>query len=558
MPSVTRRDLMKSGMLAGAAALGPAGATAGADRTSAGQRKNILFLCVDQLRSFADLPASLPLPNIARLRRRGWSYANYHIHEAPCGPSRSVIYTGQHIQKTGVYNNPPGTDATIKPGERVISLPPSFPTIGRMLRDQGYYTAYKGKWHLSVVNQTIVRSHPGDYPNAEHALEPYGFSNYNFDGEHSGETWDGFGHDGFIAADAIGLMREFVAGRTKGAPWFLAVNFINPHDIMFFDATGTQSQTRSNANFIGPVKTAPPVFPYDAQWNPALPRSFYADTLAQKPAAQGDQLAGSERTFGAMASEADWRVYLNYYFNCIRDVDRNIGLVLDGLDALKLADSTIVVLTSDHGEQGGAHHLRGKGGDMYKETMRVPLVVRHPDRPSSGETQALACPLDLAPTILGWAGLTDARRQQHYPFLKGVDLSPTLGDPRARSPRDENGILFNYMTPGLLSARPGAPKLARTLFRGTFDGRYKFARYFSVAQHHIPRDWDTLLRYNDLELYDTVADPDELTNLAFDPARHRDLILALNTRTNRLIESEIGVDDGSIYPGEPGQYRLDR
>ena len=83
---------------------------------------------------------------------------------------------------------------------RNVELRAGFPTLGTMLREQGYYTAYKGKWHLSVINQKIGTD---KFPNATRALEPYGFSDYNFDGEHTGLTWAGFGHDGVTAAESI-------------------------------------------------------------------------------------------------------------------------------------------------------------------------------------------------------------------------------------------------------------------------------------------------------------------------------------------------------------------
>jgi arylsulfatase len=102
---------------------------------------------------------------------------------------------------------------------------------------------------------------------------------------------------------------------------------------------------------------------------------------------------------------------------------------------------------------------------------------------------------------------------------------------------------------------PGAEK-RRGVIRGVFDGRYKFARYFSVAEHHIPKDWETLIAHNDLELYDTETDPDEIVNLAFKPEEHRDLILKLNAQVNALIETEVGADDGSIYPGPTEKYVL--
>jgi arylsulfatase len=84
-------------------------------------------------------------------------------------------------------------------------------------------------------------------------------------------------------------------------------------------------------------------------------------------------------------------------------------------------------------------------------------------------------------------------------------------------------------------------------FRGIADGRYKFARYFKPGEHHQPQDWNTLVAHNELELYDTSSDPDETDNLAFNPTAHQDLILDLNARLNALIDTEIGIDDGSCY-----------
>ena len=69
-----------------------------------------------------------------------------------------------------------------------------------------------------------------------------------------------------------------------------------------------------------------------------------------------------------------------------------------------------------------------------------------------------------------------------------------------------------------------------------------------------PRDWETLVAHNDLELYDTQADPDEIVNLAFKPDAEKSRILELNAKVNALIDSEIGVDNGSMYPGPTERY----
>jgi len=546
---ITRKDFLKTAG-AGLGSLMLQGALPGASRAQgASNRPNILFICMDQLRSFADIPEKLPLPSLRRFLREGRVFRNYHVHQAPCGPSRSTFYTGQHIQKTGMYTNPVGEFGTYSAETpRGVELPTRIPTLGTMLRAQGYYTAYKGKWHLSVINQKLGKD---AFPNATKALEDYGFSDYNYDGEHTGLTWAGFGHDGVTAAESINLLERFATGSTGGKPWFLAVNFVNPHDIMFFDARG------QGAPLIGtPTLGAPGTALYEKDWHFALPRSYSADNLSTKPAVQRPRQPLSEAQLGA---------YQNYYFNCIRDVDQHVGQVLDAMARLSLARNTLIVVTADHGELGGAHGgMLGKGADIYKETVRVPLIVRHPDA-RGGTSDALVGGVDLVPTLLGFAGLSDTERQQRYPDLHGVDVGAAVANARARTARDARGILFNYGTPsgpfgppaaGGTAGAGGSGLAARSIIRGVFDGRYKFGRYFRINEHHVPRDWDTLLAHNDLELYDTQADPDELVNLAARPEEQKARILDLNAKVNALIDAEIGADDGSMYPGPPASYRL--
>ena len=535
---ITRKDFLKTGS-AGLGALVLQTALPGNGARSAGERDrpNILFITMDQLRSLPDIPESLPLPSLRKLQRESRTFSNYYVHQAPCGPSRSTFYTGQHIQKTGMYTNPTGEFGEYSPeAPRTVELRAGFPTLGTMLREQGYYTAYKGKWHLSVINQKIGTD---KFPNATKALEPYGFSDYNYDGEHTGLTWAGFGHDGVTAAESINLLEHFAAGGSGGKRWFLAVNFVNPHDIMFFDARGQQG-----ALFGMPLLGAPGDSLYEKDWHFDLPRSYRADDLSTKPAVQRPPRP---------LTEAQLRTYQNYYFNCIRDVDRHVGSVLEAVVRLGFAHNTVVVVTADHGELAGAHGgMLGKGASIYRENLRVPLMVRHPDVRREGTTNALVGSIDLVPTLLSFAGLSDAERAQRYPDLHGVNVSAVVGDARAGTARDARGILFNYGTP------PGGPNAAgvRALIRGVFDGRYKFGRYFRLTEHHEPRDWDTLLAHNDLELYDTREDPDEIVNLAFHPETHKAQILELNTKVNALVDAEIGVDDGSMYPGGAAQHAL--
>jgi arylsulfatase A-like enzyme len=552
---ITRKDFLKLGGAGlGALALGSAGLgpIRKARAATAAKQPNILYICVDELHALADLPKGLPLPTYEHFRSEARDFDWYHVHQAPCAPSRSVMYTGQYVQHTGVYTNPPGENAVLMPGgPKPIELPTTMPTVGKMLREQGYYTAFKGKWHLSPLNQRARQAAKGRSPDYAKALEPYGFSDYNFDGEHTGLTWGGFIQDKAIAADAAGLLYNFANGHTEGKPWFMAVNLINPHDIMWFDAEADAKGTE-HSGFFGVLKDEPHTAFFEKDWNFPLPKSFYEDDLSTKPAVQR-MSTGRGKLHDR--DEATWKRYQNYYFNCIRDVDRHIKIVLDALDQYGLADNTVVFLTADHGDRAGAHGMLGKGSDVYKETIGVPMLVRHPDVKKVGRTQALFGEVDLAPTFLALAGVDDGARADRYPFLKGVDLTPVFADGKARTERDKRGILFDYMTPGRLPPDGKPPENSpRILIRGVFDGRHKFARYFKVTEHNEPKDWASLLAHNDLELYDVKADPDEITNLAHKPEDHKDLILALNEKTNALVEKEVGKDDGSIYPGPTEWY----
>jgi arylsulfatase len=85
--------------------------------------------------------------------------------------------------------------------------------------------------------------------------------------------------------------------------------------------------------------------------------------------------------------------------------------------------------------------------------------------------------------------------------------------------------------------------------RAIVEPRFKFARYFAPAHHHRPVTAEQLFEKNDLELYDTNTDPDELHNLAHDP-NHRERVEVLNGRLNTLIDHEVGRDDGHEFGGD--------
>lgn len=575
-PDADRRNFLRSaGLGAAAATLGIApnavaatrSATTAVTGNASGGPYNILFILVDQERYFrpGELPVGFAMPGHDRLMKRGTTFTNHQINSCVCTPSRSVIYTGQHIQHTRMFDN------TNFPW--ISSMSTELPTLGDMLRDAGYYTAYKGKWHLTKEFETVNKlGAPTKIFTQE--MEAYGFSDYYGVGDIIAHDRGGYLHDGIIAAMGVSWLRG--KGRElakERKPWFLAVNLVNPHDVMFYDtdAPGTTVQAQRGLAHVA----RDPVDPlYAKQWKFKLPASHLQPLDAPgRPSAHRDFLLSHDAMVGAIPNEESrWRRRHNYYLNCIRDVDRNIVSVLAELDAAGLADRTIVILTADHGDMDGAHQLHAKGAVSYREQNNVPFIVAHPAHAGGNQCTAVTSHVDIAPTLMAWSGTEPEKRAAILKSLPGKDMSGLLVAPeRADVTAIRDGALFNYNMfayldgdfllkavafiskggkPSDVKAAGIAPDMSkRGAVRAVYDGRYVFARYFSPKQHNRPTTIEEIYRVNDVELYDTRSDPGEMRNLAVDRARNGDLVMAMNAKLNRLLDSEVGEDRGQMLPG---------
>jgi arylsulfatase len=367
-----------------------------------------------------------------------------------------------------------------------------------------------------------------------------------------------------------GKGRELAAA---GKPWFLAVNLVNPHDVMFYDtdAPGTPVHQARGLTHVA----RDPVDPlYAKQWRFDLPPNHGQPLDAPgRPAAHRDFLRSHDALVGEIPDEPErWKRRHNYYLNCLRDVDRNIGTLLDELDAAGLTDRTIIVLTADHGDMDGAHRLHAKGAVGYREQNNVPLVIAHPAFAGGRRCRAVTSHVDLAPTLVAFTGIDGQRQREITRELPGKDLGMLLPDPEGADVNAlREGALFNYNmfayvdgdylykaiqwiqqggNPKELKSAGFTPDLRkRGAVRSVFDGRYAFSRYFSPKEHNRPATLEQLYRQNDVELYDRQADPLEMQNLATDRRRHGELLLAMNAKLNRLIDEEVGEDRGQMLPG---------
>jgi arylsulfatase A-like enzyme len=234
--------------------------------------------------------------------------------------------------------------------------------------------------------------------------------------------------------------------RAAGKPWYLAVNFVNPHDVMYVnsDLPGETVQGKSHAM---PIARPPADALYQADWNLPLPttpsQSFDAPG---RPAGQKIYQEVQDVLVGAWSDEdRRWNVLRNYYYNCIRDCDRQVARVLESLKDNSMDKNTIIVFTADHGELGGNHQMRGKGNCTYWQQNHLPLMVVHPAYPGGVTCKAVTSQIDLAPTLMALKDAQPDAMEKAGAGLKGRDFSGLLSAPEKADYHSRRpAALFNY------------------------------------------------------------------------------------------------------------------
>ena len=428
---VSRRTFVKGGLVAGGVLAGAGMAIrAAADTDSApspttsasaptprpsppveGSAPNILVIVVDQLRFpqwFSPDPLGIGLPpNLARLRQGAVSFARHYTASNDCTPARSTMLTGLYTHQTGCMITGGST------------LDPGFPTWGTMLREHGYRTRWLGKWHLTHHDNHWTPTE------GERALERYGFAGGVYPSPDGGPG-QGWHVDPRIAAS----FADWFADEGGGDPWCTTVSFVNPHDIAWWYRWSDRVAAEASAPEV--VRQLPPNYETPEllleRHKPRLQRSFQ-DTAAA---------SFGPVPFSGPEASAKWMEFLNLYVKLQLEVDSHIGSVLQTLESRpEVAANTVILFTSDHGEYGASHGLRGKGASAYEEGLRVPLIVKDPRgvltrQPEQLRTQ-LTSSVDIAPLLLTIAtGSNDWRNDQHYAHLaERLDLAGILADPGA-------------------------------------------------------------------------------------------------------------------------------
>jgi len=395
-------------------------------------RPNLIFVFGDQWRAQATGYAGDPnarTPDLDRFAGEGIQFTTAVSCCPVCSPYRACLMTGQYPHTHGLIVN----DQCIQ--SDAVSLAEAFGAAG-------YETGYIGKWHLTLHDRT--RSIRPDermgfrFWRGFGCTHTYGHSHYYADDDPQPRVWDGYDADA-QTDEACRYIRG--AGREAGKPFALVLSWGPPH---------------------APYDTAPEPFrsryaPEDVQLRPNVPEGA-ADQARR-------QLAG--------------------YYAHIAALDACFGRLLATVDEAGIADETIVVFTSDHGDMLGGHGL-WKKQHPHDESILVPLLVRCPAG-AAGPPRTDATPInapDIMPTLLGLCGVDIPAT------VEGTDFAPQI---RGERDVDAGGALIACYRPHHQSTYAGGA----ADYRGLRDERYTYCR-----THAGP--W---------LLLDNQADPYQQTNL---------------------------------------------
>jgi arylsulfatase A-like enzyme len=421
-----------------------------ADSAASKRRPNLLFIITDDQRYDALGVVQkeqgeqarwswFKTPNMDRLANEGVRFRNAFVVHSLCSPSRASFLSGQYGHVNGVVDNS-------------THFPSNSMNQAKILRDAGYKTAYVGKFHMAFQAER-----PGfDY-----------VASYTSQGEYYGSTFlvNGIPKKATNWVDdvATDYALDFIRNH-RSDPWMMMLGFKAPH-------TPRQPPPRARHRFEGEtVKAAA---------NMKVRPSYGKGQRAFKGEEVGKPVETDTDSFGSDP-------YLMDYFRAISAVDDDVGRILDELDALKLADDTLIVFVGDNGYYLGDHGL-GDKRSAYDESMRIPILMRYPRSGVQGKViDEIVLNIDLAPTFLDFAGLPIPSQMQ------GASWVPLLhGD----TSNWRQQFMFVYLfernlpaTPPMLALRTASAKL---------------------IEYPDRKAWT--------ELFDLKADPHETQNLASDP-----------------------------------------
>lgn len=491
-----------------------------ADVAERSARPNVLLICVDDLKPalgcYGDRFAKTP--NVDRLAARSVRFDRAYCNQAVCSPSRNALLCGLRPQTLGIYDL--GTNFR-KSRPDAVTLPQRFKAAGYRTEGLGkiFHVGHGNTedaaswsvphWKANVVAYARNESKANDGLTREEAL----FANKSAQNLPKGAAWEAADvpdetyPDGALAREAVKRL-EAAAGR-PGEPFFLAVGFLKPH-----------------LPFVAPQRY------WDLYDRSAVPLATFRDPPAGAPD-YAPQFGGELRNYrdipdrGALDDDLQ-RTLVHGYYAATSYMDAQLGLVLDAVDRLSLAENTIIVLWGDHGWHLGDHGMWCKHTN-YEQATRIPLLIAAPGVRPGKATAALMETVDIYPTLCELAGLTPSEG------LDGRSAVTVLRDPAATH-RDRAMHVY--------------PRGTRE--KGSLIGRaIRTERYRFVEWKHPGAPASTA----DLELYDYETDPLETENLA---ANHPGVVRELQAILAREPEARPQISTPPVTASQPGSTPIDR
>ncbi|MFT5127008.1 MAG: iduronate 2-sulfatase [Rhodothermales bacterium] len=389
------------------------------------KKPNVLLLCVDDLRpELACYGVDyIQSPNIDKLASGGRIFTRHYVQAPTCGASRYTLLTGRY----GSASNGALFSRSAALGKNPKAHPPSMPA---WFRQHGYTTVSVGKvshhpggrggsdWNLDDKpempfswDRHLLPSGPWQHPRGA----MHGLANGEIRIKASDmaliqaiEGPDEIYPDGLIANEGLGQL-EALAKADK--PFFLAVGIIRPH--LPFGAPAKYLKLYEDV-------VLPPT-PHPSKPNGKTTWHGSGEFMKYKRAANPN-------------TDAEYAMEVRrHYAACVSYADAQVGKLLDRLDALGLADETIVLLWGDHGWHLGEHAIWGKHA-LFEESLRSPLIIRHAGIAQPGaKSAAVIESLDVFPTLCELTGLAQPEGAQ------GVSLLPIL-----RSPDSPGHVAISY------------------------------------------------------------------------------------------------------------------
>jgi iduronate 2-sulfatase len=442
--------------------------------------KNVLFIAVDDLKPalgcYDDPHAKTPA--IDRLAARGTVFERAYCMQAVCAPSRNAVLTGLRPETLGIYDL--GTNFRLRA--------PTVKTLPEWFKEHGHASHGIGKifhvghgnhedpisWSVPHVQERSIEyatAAAGAAVTREEAL----FANAPGDPRslekgtafERADVADEAYADGRIAAQAIARLREF---ERTGSSFFLAVGFLKPH-----------------LPFCAPAR----------YWDLHDPTTLPLATTRVPPHGAprfAPQFGNELRNYTGIPERGDLpeplqRTLVHGYYAAASFMDAQVGKLLDEIDALGLADDTIVVLWGDHGWHLGDHGMWCKHTN-YEQATRAPLIVVVPGRHAGQRSAAIVEFVDIYPTLCDLAGIP------RPPHLEGESLVPLLDEPA----RPTSKPAFHVYP---RKAKDFGPLLGHAVR----SDRWRYVEWRQADESVAAR-----------ELYDLCDDPDETVNVADEPA----------------------------------------